>query len=151
MGKGTEGRSDKKHNMEHGPSWQTYSRAARQKVSAFHGNRKFITMFTADRHWILSWARRIQSTSPRLISLRFIIIIIVVLQGLGLLACSGSEFIFWNVRIYWTVGTTPWTGDQPIAIPLPTQNSTRQRKADTHTCLKRDSNPGSQSSRGPRP
>jgi hypothetical protein len=37
--------------------------------------------------------------------------IIIVFQGLGLLACCGSEFIFWNLRIYWTVGRTSSTGE----------------------------------------
>jgi hypothetical protein len=27
-------------------------------------------------------------------------IVVVVFQGLGLLACSGSELIFWNLWIY---------------------------------------------------
>jgi hypothetical protein len=32
----------------------------------------------------------------------------------------------------WTVGMTPWTGDQPDARPLPTQDNTTQKNADTH-------------------
>jgi hypothetical protein len=77
-------------------------------------------------------------------------IIIIVLQGLGLLACSGSEFIFWNLWIYWTVGRIPWTGDQPDARPLPIQDNTTQKNVDTHSCLKRDSKPRSQFSSGRR-
>jgi len=38
------------------------SHSASQKISTFHGTRKFITVFTAARHWSLSWARWIQST-----------------------------------------------------------------------------------------
>jgi len=40
-------------------------------------------------------------------------------------------------------GRTPWTGDQPIARPLPTEDNTTQRikKADMHQCLERDSKP----------
>jgi len=41
--------------------------------------------------------------------------------------------------------------NHPNARPLPTQDSTTQRNADTHPCLKRDSNPRSQCSRGWRP
>jgi hypothetical protein len=37
----------------------------------------------------------------------------------------------------YTVGRTPWTGDQPVASPLP---------AHRHPCLEWDSNPGSQRS-----
>jgi energy-coupling factor transporter transmembrane protein EcfT len=54
-----------------------------------------------------------------------IIIIIIIFQGLGLLACSSSEFIFWNLGIYCTVGRTPWTGHRPDARPLPTHRKTR--------------------------
>jgi hypothetical protein len=58
--------------------------------------------------------------------------IIVVFQGLGLLACFGSEFIFCNLSIYWTVGRTPWRGDRPDARPLPTHRTTQHRKTRTH-------------------
>jgi len=34
-----------------------------QKFPAFNGSRRFITVFTANRHWSLSWARCIQSTT----------------------------------------------------------------------------------------
>jgi hypothetical protein len=46
--------------------------------------------------------------------------------------------------ILYTVGRTPWTGEQPAARPLPTQN---KRK---HLCLEWDSNPRSQCLRGRR-
>jgi len=65
------------------------------------------------------------------------------------MACSNSEFDFWNLWIYFhTFGRTPWTGDWPITRPLPTQNSTTQKNADTHPCLEWDSNPRSQCLRG---
>jgi len=67
------------------------------------------------------------------------------------LACSGSEFIFWNLWTYWTVGRTPWTGDRPDARPLPTQDNTTQKNADTHPCLEWNSNTWSQCSSGLRP
>jgi hypothetical protein len=78
------------------------------------------------------------------------IIIVVVFQRLGLLACSGSEFIFWNFRIHWTVCRTPWTGDRPNSKTLPTQVNTTQKNADTHPCLEWDLNPRSQRSSGRR-
>jgi hypothetical protein len=61
-----------------------------------------------------------------------IIIIIIMFQGLGLLACSSSEFIFWNLWIYWTVGRTPGTGDRPDARPLPTHRTAQHIKTRTH-------------------
>jgi len=45
--------------------------------------------------------------------------------GLGPLDFSDSEFDFWSLWLYfWTCGRTLWTGDQPVARPLPTQDST---------------------------
>jgi hypothetical protein len=50
------------------------------------------------------------------------------MQGLGLLAYSGSEFFSETYESIWTVGKTPWTGDQPDARPLPTQDNTNTEK-----------------------
>jgi hypothetical protein len=50
----------------------------------------------------------------------------------------------------WTFGRTPWTGDQPDARPLPTQDNTTQKNGDTHPCPERYSNTRSQCSRGRR-
>jgi len=47
-------------------------------------------------------------------------------------------------------GRTHWTGDRPIARPLPTQDGTTQKNTDVHPYLERDSNPRSQCSSGPR-
>jgi hypothetical protein len=38
-----------------------------------------------------------------------------------------QNFISWNLRIYWTVGRTPWTGDRPDPSPLPTHRTTQHR------------------------
>jgi hypothetical protein len=35
-------------------------------------------------------------------------------------------------------GRTLWPGDQPDARPLPTQDNTTQKHADTHPCPKQD-------------
>jgi len=59
------------------------------------------------------------------------------------MACSDSESI-------WTFGRTPFKADQPNARPLPTQDSTTQKKADKYQCLELDSNQRSQHSRGKR-
>jgi hypothetical protein len=45
------------------------------------------------------------------------------LDGSGYLACAHSE-LFNSEIILQTVGRTPWTGDQPVARPLPTQDKT---------------------------
>jgi hypothetical protein len=42
---------------------------------AFYGSRRFITVFTRDLHWSLSWARSIQSIPSHPISLRSILIL----------------------------------------------------------------------------
>jgi hypothetical protein len=47
-------------------------------------------------------------------------------------ACSGSEVY----ESTWTFGRTPWTGDQPDARPLPTQDNTIQKKRG-HTSMPR--------------
>jgi len=74
-----------------------------------------------------------------------IVVVVVVFQGSGLLACSGSEFVFWNLWMYWTVGRTPWTGNQPDAKPLPTQDNTTRKSAETDP-FEWDSNPRPQCS-----
>jgi len=47
------------------------------------------------------------------------------------LGLFGSEFIFWNLWIYWTIGRTPWTGDRPDARPLPAHRVTQHTKTRT--------------------
>jgi hypothetical protein len=49
---------------------------------------------------------------------------IVILLGLGL---------FFSFLILYTIGRTPWTGDQPVARPLPTHRTTQtQTHKDIH-------------------
>jgi hypothetical protein len=57
------------------------------------------------------------------------------------MVCSDSEFNFSEFVNLWTFGRTPWTGVQPDARPLPTQDNTTQKNAGTHPCLEQDSNP----------
>jgi hypothetical protein len=74
-----------------------------------------------------------------------IIIIIIILQGLGhSRPVPVQNFNFWNYESIWTSGRTPWTGDQPNARPLPTQDNTTQKNADTHPRSERDLNTWSQ-------
>jgi len=54
------------------------------------------------------------------------------LQGLGLLACSGSEIIFRNCESIWRVGRTPWTDYRPDERPLPAHSTTQHSKTRIH-------------------
>jgi len=67
------------------------------------------------------------------------------------LACSGFRTYFSEIyKSIWTLGSILWTGDQPDARPLPTQDDTPHKNADTHPCLEWDPNPRSQCSSGRR-
>jgi hypothetical protein len=59
----------------------------------------------------------------------------------------GPDLSFNIIIFFCTDGRTPWTGNQPIARPLPTQDKTKQNKrTHRHPCLEWDSNPRSQRS-----
>jgi len=47
-------------------------------------------------------------------------------------------------------GRSPWTGDRPIARPLPTHN-TKRKNVDIYPCFERVSKPRSQCPSGPKP
>jgi hypothetical protein len=38
-------------------------------------------------------------------------------------------------NLYYTVGSTPWTSDQPVARPLPTHSTTQTQNKRTHTSM----------------
>jgi hypothetical protein len=59
---------------------------------------------------------------------RFIIIIIIISLLLGL----GR---FFNFLILYTVGRTPWKGDQPFARPLHTHRATQTQNKHTKTSM----------------
>jgi hypothetical protein len=50
---------------------------------------------------------------------------------------------FFSFLILYTVGSTPWTGDQPDAIPLPTHTEQHKHRinAHRHPCLERGFEP----------
>jgi hypothetical protein len=50
------------------------------------------------------------------------IIIIIIIMALQLFLGLGSFFSF---LVLYTVSRTPWTGDQPLAGPLPTHRTTQ--------------------------
>jgi hypothetical protein len=60
--------------MEKSPSGVANSHSASQ-IPRLLWTRRFITVFTTAHHWSLSWAKRIQSTSPHPISQRSILIL----------------------------------------------------------------------------
>jgi hypothetical protein len=47
---------------------------------------------------------------------------------------------FFSFFILYTVGMTPWTGDQPDGRPLHTEDNTNRINAHKHACLEWDSN-----------
>jgi hypothetical protein len=54
---------------------------------------------------------------------------------------------FFGFLILYTDSRIPWTGDQPVARPLPTTRTTQtQKKAHGHPYLEWDSNPQTQCS-----
>jgi hypothetical protein len=42
---------------------------------------------------------------------------------------------FFSFLILYTVGRTPWTGDQPVARPLPTHRTTQTQNKGTQTSM----------------
>jgi hypothetical protein len=53
---------------------------------------------------------------------------------------------FFRFLILYTVGRTPWMGDQPVTRPLPTHRTTQTQNKRTqyrHPCLEWDWNPWS--------
>jgi hypothetical protein len=74
-------------------------------------------------------------------------IIIINIMAYSLLLGLGR--FFFSFLILYTFGRTPWTGDQPVARPLPTHRTTQTQNKCTkyrHPCLEWDSNPRCQRS-----
>jgi hypothetical protein len=44
---------------------------------------------------------------------------------------------YFSFLILYTVGRTPWTGDQPVARPLPTRGTTQTQNKRTQTYMPR--------------
>jgi hypothetical protein len=66
---------------------------------------------------------------------------------LWLYSPCGPWPLFQFTNLY-TVGRNPWTGDQPVARPLPTHKTTQtqNKRIHRHPCLNWDSSPRSQRS-----
>jgi hypothetical protein len=43
--------------------------------------------------------------------------------------------LFFSFLILYTVGRIPWSGDQPVARPLPTHRTAQTRNERMHTCM----------------
>jgi hypothetical protein len=57
-------------------------------------------------------------------------------HGLGPLTCSDSELTSGTKNSFRYTCRIPWTGDRPIARPVPTQYSTTQRNEVIHPALR---------------
>jgi hypothetical protein len=81
-----------------------------------------------------------------------IFLYIYIYPSIGLQPFVGSWRLFSSL-IFYTVGSTPWAGDQSIARPLPAHTGQHKHRinAHRHPCLKWDSNPRSQCLSGRRP
>jgi hypothetical protein len=56
------------------------------------------------------------------------------------LSMALQPFALWSLFQFlnlYTVGTTPWTGDQPVARPLPTYRTTQTQNKRTQTSMPR--------------
>jgi hypothetical protein len=63
------------HSMVQSPYWKADSRSANREILRLYVTRSFITIFTTDHHWSLSWARWIQCISSHPVSQRSILIL----------------------------------------------------------------------------
>jgi hypothetical protein len=76
------------------------------------------------------------SSTTKLLPLSFIIIIIIIIiiitTTMALQPFVGRWPLF-NFLILYRVGRTPWTGDQPVARPLPTHRTTQTQKKAQNT------------------
>jgi hypothetical protein len=87
------------------------------KFIIFYGTRKLFNVFTRSCHWFPSCSQMrlvhaIPSSHLRSILIR-------------------------SILIPYTVGSTPWTGDQPVATPLPTRRTTQPQNKRTQIFMPR--------------
>jgi hypothetical protein len=71
-------------------------------------------------HWSLPLARWIQSIPS-------------LHPSIALQPFVGSWHLIQFCNLFYTVGRTPWTGDQPVARPLPTYRTTQTQNKGIHT------------------
>jgi hypothetical protein len=60
---------------------------------------------------------------------------------LSISCCTALCWALATFSILYTVGMTPWTGDQPVARPLPIHRTTQRINAYRHPCFEWDWNP----------
>jgi len=71
------------YSMENSPSWQANLFQLVKNSPAIYGTRRFITVFTSNRHLSLSWATSIQSIHQHPTTWKYILILFSHLrQGL---------------------------------------------------------------------
>jgi hypothetical protein len=66
----------------------------------------------------------------------------ILLKCFLYLSIYGSAALFWTLALFqflnlYTVGRTPWTGDQPVAKPLLTHRTTQTQNKGTQTSMPR--------------
>jgi hypothetical protein len=57
--------------------------------------------------------------------------LLIMLSWIRIRPSDLFRFRIWLLKLmnlFWTFGRTPWTGDQPYARPLPTQDNTTKKK-----------------------
>jgi len=57
--------------------------------------------------------------------------------GLGSLVCSNSELTCETMNPFRNFGRTPWVGDRPLEISVPTRNNQTKRDVDIYTSMPR--------------
>jgi hypothetical protein len=107
-----------------------------KKVSCFlYGTGRFITVFTKDRHWILSWASRIQfATSTKINIPKSIKSFIIFLTLPVVFLYKTRHFVKWvcfhiSVECIWKVDKMSGSGAHPASYPMGTRGSLTGGKA----------------------
>jgi hypothetical protein len=89
-------------------------------------------------HWVRSWANWICFTSSQPVSLTSILISLSMLLRFsksmyGCTTLCWAFAVFFSFLIFYTVGRTPWTGDQPVARPLSAHRTAQTQNKRTQT------------------
>ena len=87
--------------MEQFPLWETNGFSASQKLSAFYGDRKFITILRTVYQLFLFWASWIQPTASSVICLRLILVLFSHLSP-GHPCSLLSSYFPTKIRVYFS-------------------------------------------------
>jgi hypothetical protein len=81
--------------------------------------------------WIISLALE-ADTAIRTLLILLLLLLLLFLWLYGPLLDLGR---FFSLLILYTVGRTPWTGDQPVARPLPNHRTAKTENKRTQTSI----------------